>query len=355
MSQKQALEESLRALDKQYHDVIAYAEKHRTDQIDRINRSAAECRQKIECDYRNKRDLINEQLYKLKAQAIINRNANRNELKNAENDAGKSMVKTEHTDIIASSNSDTNTNNSLNEKTKSIKTENANKKRKREDLSKIKDGESDSSDDCQILKAPPNKKQKANKHNDTSQRISTKCKQTTPKRRILIKRENDESSATDSESHSESNYDHSHHNTSKFKQRSHNQKERNCRKRARRPSVEDSDFDSEYTPTTVNRPLRRTKKHSKPDKSSRTPKIKLNTYYTNKHNQAIRARARFDDLPKNKNGQTIIQLPISTVCTEYTKNVVFVTHFGQIPRDSAKAEKYCDKSLFYFYMLFDPP
>merc|ERR1711992_373680 len=53
------------------------------------------------------------------------------------------------------------------------------------------------------------------------------------------------------------------------------------------------------------------------------------------------------DLPKNKDGQTIVQLPISTVCTEYTSNVVFVTHFGKIPRDSAKAEAYCDKNYIY--------
>ena len=43
----------------------------------------------------------------------------------------------------------------------------------------------------------------------------------------------------------------------------------------------------------------------------------------------------------------MIKLPISTVCTEYTTNTVFVTNFGKIPGFPQKALKYCDADYIY--------
>jgi len=82
-------------------------------------------------------------------------------------------------------------------------------------------------------------------------------------------------------------------------------------------------------------------------KAKASKKRKLNPYYTNKQNQAMKAQERFRALECNAQGQRIIKLPINTNCTEYSSGTVFVTHFGRIPSEKAKANRYCDKDYIY--------
>eukprot|EP01083_Nonionella_stella_P301791 1037302_1 len=84
---------------------------------------------------------------------------------------------------------------------------------------------------------------------------------------------------------------------------------------------------------------------SKPPKPSKLPK--LNSYYSTKRRQAMQAQQRFERMSTKKDGKIIIRLPINTVCSEYKSNTVFVTHFGTIPDNASKADKYCDKSYIY--------
>ena len=73
----------------------------------------------------------------------------------------------------------------------------------------------------------------------------------------------------------------------------------------------------------------------------------LTTYYKNKQKLAERAKERFYECSTNRRGQRIIKLPIDTECTEYRSGTVFISDFGRIPSDPAKALKYCDKDYIY--------
>ena len=111
----------------------------------------------------------------------------------------------------------------------------------------------------------------------------------------------------------------------------------------RRRHVSDQETCDESEMESLQLQHRNSYRKSKDKKVTKAPTV----YYKNKQKFAEKARKRFVGYPLNDDGLRVISLPINTECTEYRSGTVYLTAFGRIPSDPAKALKYCDRDYIY--------
>eukprot|EP01084_Bolivina_argentea_P000195 362_1 len=302
MSQQEILKAYLKELDAKYENIISFLEQSQQESLQKaintINTHTAECRRTIEAEYRNEREKTKQKLLKLQIE---------------------SHVDTHHQ------------NNAIIPKSSMI----MNRKRLNR-RSKYNDTDEQDDSDCIVISSPPpQKKHKSNPYNQ-NKKFSIK-----KKRRF-------EESDSDYESENETDQSSSEFESIALSKQNKNHNRKQKRKQKR---VLDNEYSYEHEHMYSKSKTRH--KHNKNNKKQKAHATLVNNnndltaYYRKKKEGVKKARERFKKLARNENDKIVVKLPIETVCSEYKAKRIYVTAFGKIPKNKAKAEKYCDGSYIY--------